>query len=73
MMEGMTAKHYATLKGLGTLTGICGVFSLLGHLAGQMSQGAASAATLIGGVIAVAVGSLLFVLADIGEKVSRSK
>lgn len=66
----MTSKHYEYLKGIAALITIGGVISLLSHLAGQITVGFGSAASLAGGGIAIVLGIFLYLLA-IGVKASR--
>lgn len=67
----MSQKAYSIIKGLSVLIALTGLLALADHIAGQVHRGHASAESLVGGAIAFGLGCLFFVLADIGEKVSR--
>lgn len=50
---------------------IGGGLTLTSHVTGQLSEGAASAESLVGGVTALALGLLFCLLGDIGQRLVR--
>lgn len=62
---------YSVLNGIGVLLTVLGALSLLGHLAGQIGKGSASAASLVGGCGSFLLGLVLLVLADLGTRLVR--
>lgn len=62
---------YDTARTIGACMLFGGALSLMSHLAGQMSVGAASIESLVGGGAALVLGGLLCLLGDIGKRLIR--
>lgn len=68
--ELMNSRQYSSLKATSLIVGIAGILAILSVLAEEISKGHSDGIWLIGGTVALAAGGLVFLLADIGEKVS---
>lgn len=62
---------YDTARTIGVCLLFGGALSLMSHLAGQMSVGAASIESLVGGGTALVLGGLLCLRGDIGKQLIR--
>lgn len=66
-----TPRAYSALNAVAVILTVVGALALLGHLAGQIREGHASEASLVGGLGALVLGILFLVLADLGARAAR--
>ena len=64
-------RPYDALTQLSILACLIGAFLLVGHVAGQIREGSASAASLVCGVALLGLSLLFLVLADIRNRLRR--